>query len=92
MKWLLTWSRLHQEEIRKGEAELKAAWRSGRQSSGRSRATANVARAGKPQGKQGTNSKKKKGNCNRSFPAGGASSSGVFIGAQYFLGDTPLAD
>ena len=43
VSWLLTWSRSHQDEIKKGESEVKAAWRSGRQ--GSKRAAANVAKS-----------------------------------------------
>lgn len=50
VNWLLTWDREHQAEIKKGEAELMAAWRSARRSSSAttSRATANMARGPAP--------------------------------------------
>ena len=38
--WLLTWSRLHQEEVKKGEADMASTWR-GKHGS-RTKATANV--------------------------------------------------
>ena len=58
--WLLTWSRLHQDEVKKGEAELASSWRGGRRN-GRAQATANVVRPAKGPG--GATRKKKKGNC-----------------------------
>ena len=53
VNWLLTWDREHQAEVKKGEAELMAAWRSGRRVSqaNASRATANAATTARPKGK-----------------------------------------
>ena len=56
--WLLTWSRLHQEEVKKGEAELISTWRG--KYGGRTKATANVVR---PASGPGGATHKKKGNC-----------------------------